>query len=116
MAKIFREKYFADGSFLNSTIGRRPSYAWRSIRASKSLLQAGMMWRVGDGKSIKIWQDWWIPSATTFAIQSPVVAMDSEARVTMLIDEETKWWNQPMFRAIFRREEADLTCSLAICP
>jgi hypothetical protein len=57
VAKIFREKYFADGSFLSSSLGRRPSYAWRSIWASKKLLQAGMMRRVGDGKSIRIWHD-----------------------------------------------------------
>jgi hypothetical protein len=45
-----------------------------------------------------------------------VVLLDSEARVSLLIDGETKWWNQTLVRAIFRREEADLICSLPICP
>lgn len=116
VAKVFGEKYFAEGSFLASSLWKRPSYSWRSIWASKKLLQAGMMWRVGDRKSIKIWKDRWIPSPTTFAIQSLIVILDSEARVSMLIDEETKWWNQVLVRTIFRRKEADLICSLANCP
>jgi hypothetical protein len=40
---IFKEKYYPEDNFLMSTLGRRPSYAWRSIWASKNLLQAGMI-------------------------------------------------------------------------
>jgi hypothetical protein len=30
-ATIIREKYYPHGTFLDSNIGHRPSYAWRSI-------------------------------------------------------------------------------------
>jgi hypothetical protein len=69
VARVFKEKYYPHASFQNSVLGNRPSYAWRSVHASQSLLQAGMMWRVGDGRSIKIWEDRWIPSPSTYSIQ-----------------------------------------------
>jgi hypothetical protein len=54
VAKVLKEKYYPNSTFLNSNLGRRPSYAWRSIWTVKKLLHVGMRWRVGDGKSIKI--------------------------------------------------------------
>lgn len=41
VAKIFQEKYYWGRSFLDSNLGRKPSYAWRSIWSSKKLLNEG---------------------------------------------------------------------------
>jgi hypothetical protein len=49
VAKIFKLKYFPENNFLHSSLGRRQSYARRSIWTAKNLLSEGMMWRVGDG-------------------------------------------------------------------
>jgi hypothetical protein len=57
MEKVFKEKYYPNGSFLESNMGRQPSYAWRNICNAKPLLKAGLGWRVGDGTSINIWTD-----------------------------------------------------------
>jgi hypothetical protein len=37
--------------------GSKPSFAWRSTLSAKELLQQGVVWRVGDGQSIKVWGD-----------------------------------------------------------
>ena len=74
------------------------------------------MWRVGDGRSIKIWGDKWLPSPTTYAIQSPVHVLDYEAKVCELIDPDTLWWNISLIEQIFMEEEVEKICSLAICP
>jgi hypothetical protein len=57
VTRILKEKYFSDLSSLNSSIGRNPSYALRSTWNVKNLLSVGLVWRVGDGNSIKIWKD-----------------------------------------------------------
>jgi hypothetical protein len=116
VSQIFREKYYPNASFQTSNLGRRPSYAWRSIWASRKLLQEGMRWRVGDGKSIRIWQDRWLPSPTTYAVQSPVTVLGGNARVSSLIDEDSKWWNKELVYSIFTKEEADIICSMPVSP
>ena len=101
VARIYSEKYYPNHTFLMSNVGSRPPYAWRSICAAKELLQAGLLWRVGDGRDTKVWHDRWIPSPTTYTVQSPV---GDEARVSSLIDTDTNWWNKPLIQAIFNRE------------
>jgi ribonuclease HI len=116
VAKIFKEKYHPGEDFLESGLGRRPSFAWRSIWNAKKLLQQGLIWRVGDGSSIHIWHDRWIPKPSTYTIQSPIRCLDNEATVKELIDADTLWWNIPLVQELFLKEEAELICSIPICP
>lgn len=51
-----------------------------------------MVWRVGDGRSIKIWHDKWLPVQTSNKVQSQVKILDSDARVSEIIEEETRQW------------------------
>lgn len=44
--------------------------------AAKPVLREGVRWCVGDGKSIKIWEDAWIPSTESGRIISPRPATD----------------------------------------
>jgi hypothetical protein len=62
VAQILKEKYYPNGSFLDAQMGRAPSLAWQSIFKAQDLLQGSLRWRVGNGKNIKIWGDWWLPS------------------------------------------------------
>jgi hypothetical protein len=116
VAKILKEKYFPNGSFLDSFLSKRPSYIWRSIWNAKPLIQEGMVWRVGNGRNIKIWGDKWLPSPTTHTIQSPIRNLDGEAKVCELIDQDLNWWNIPLIKEVFRKEEAEMICGMAICP
>jgi hypothetical protein len=75
-----------------------------------------MVWRVGNGRSIKIWGDTWLPSPMAYAIQSPVHILDSNALVCDLIDPNLQWWNIPLIREVLREEEVEKICSMAICP
>jgi hypothetical protein len=40
--------------------------------AAKETLQQGLIWRVGDGSSIKVWGDKWLPNPITYEVQSPI--------------------------------------------
>jgi hypothetical protein len=57
IAQIIRAKYYPNSSFLESKLGRRPSFIWRSFMVAKELISYGIHWRIGDGRSIKIWGD-----------------------------------------------------------
>jgi hypothetical protein len=66
VAQILKVKYFPHGSFLSAQLGRAPSLASRSIFKARDVLTGGLLWRVGNGESINIWGDKWLPSPTTF--------------------------------------------------
>jgi hypothetical protein len=101
-ARVFKEKYFQGGDFLNSTLGSRPSYAWRSLWQSKPTLQKGLLWRIGDGSQVKIWGDTWLPFTYSHKIQAPVHILSADATVSELINTESNWWNIPLVESIFQ--------------
>lgn len=41
-------------------VGNNPSYSWRSILSTRSLVDKDSRWRIGDGKNISIWKDVWL--------------------------------------------------------
>ena len=74
VARMFKAKYYPNDSFLSAKLGANPSFVWRSILAAQNILSQGMGCRVGDGKSISIVNDPWLPSS-----DSPYVVTESEA-------------------------------------
>ena len=66
------------------------SYAWRSILKGWDMLKEGMRWRVGDGNSIRVWTDPWLPSDFWPFVSSPVAQDFGEAKVVNLIDPVSK--------------------------
>ena len=73
-SRVFKEKYFSDCEFIKATLGKHPSFAWRSIMFGQTVVEKGRRWRVGSGKSIHIWTDDWLPSNSHPQILSPVQA------------------------------------------
>jgi hypothetical protein len=71
------------------------SFAWKSTWGSGDLLKDGLVWRIGNGSTVKIWSDKWVPIPDTYSIQSPPQAhiIEPNATVSELIDRDTQWWN-----------------------
>ena len=85
---------------------RGGSYAWRSILKGRDVIQRGSRWRVGDGKSINIWQHKWIPRKNSSLVASyPIESMEN-CSVAVLIDENERRWNEEVIDGIFSPEEA----------
>jgi hypothetical protein len=68
--KILKAKYFPNEGFLEAKLGSKPSYALRSLFGSRNLLFQGLLWRVGDGNSIRVWVDRWLPIPISYSVQS----------------------------------------------
>ncbi|CAA0823769.1 Ribonuclease H-like superfamily protein [Striga hermonthica] len=39
-----------------------PSFCWRSLTWSRDIITKGSAWKIGDGRSVDIFQDIWLPS------------------------------------------------------
>lgn len=53
-------KFFPTGSIFKAKVSIG-SYAWQSILKARSMIADGMMWRIGDGRSVHIYDENWIP-------------------------------------------------------
>lgn len=116
VARVYQAKYFLGGSFLGSTLGRNLSFIWRSIWNAKSLIQDGMMWRIGDGKNVRIWNDKWVPATPSHTILSPINGLNADATVNEIINQGVNWWNIPLIEQLFPPETAMQICSIPISP
>ena len=79
-------------------------------------MQEGLLWRVGDSRTVKIWNDRWVASPVTYSIQSTVQILDQETKVCALINEDTDWWNRNLVKSIFGEEEAAIMCGMVTSP
>jgi hypothetical protein len=46
---------------MNAKCLKRAPYTWKSILHGRDLLKEGLVWRVGDGEKIDVWNHNWIP-------------------------------------------------------
>lgn len=85
ISQIIKAKYYLNSSFLESEFGKRPSFILRSFMTAKDIISHGIIWRICDGHSIKIWGDKWLPNVN-YLVMSPVPILHSDALVSELID------------------------------
>lgn len=82
------------------------SFIWRSILDTKEVLEKGIKWVIGDGKTVSIWHDWWCGDKP-LAISHPGEHTRSTQKVDSLIvdgnwilDEITQYVDEDVLEAI----------------
>lgn len=90
MAKVLKAKYFRNHDIMEVKMGTQASYVWRSLMWSRELIRKGLCWRVGDGKSISIKTDAWIPGITGFRSKM-CFNQNNTTKVESLITRSGEW-------------------------
>ena len=67
---MLRAKYKVMGNWLNHKTVGSPSKIWRSLEGMKSLLARSAYMLIGNGNTVRIWEDPWILDLPNF-IPSP---------------------------------------------
>lgn len=102
MHHIYKARYFPSYSFLESHLGPNPSYAWRGIWEANPWLKEGSLWHLGNGESVNIWTDRWIPSQKAASFPQKLLgSVTLEANVSQLIDSRTMCWDIQALNSIF---------------
>lgn len=60
-AQVLKAKYYPNGALIDTVFGGNGSSTWHAIEYGLELLKKGILWRVGNGASIRAWRDPWIP-------------------------------------------------------
>ena len=63
---LLRAKYKVRSNWLNHQTTGSSSPTWRSIEGTKHLMAQSAYFQVGNGNSIRTWQDPWIPDLPSF--------------------------------------------------
>lgn len=112
-AKLLKGRYYPNCPFIDFGPTRSSSYTWQNLMYGKSLLERGIIWRVGDGEDIKIIKDKRIPDASCHPVQ-PIVQMTKDRKVSFLIDVSTRQWNEELVRICFRPTGAKNILNIAL--
>ena len=86
--KVYKTRYFPTCSFMEAGLGSNPSYVWRSLLEARELIREATVWKVGDGRSIKLEDHKWLPHPPKFQPNANL-----NLRVSDLFDPCTKQWH-----------------------
>ena len=75
-----------------------------------------MRWHIGDGKSVRITKDPWLPLSSPSYSLSAQNVVDSTERVSVLIHEDSQSWNREAIYGLFSEWEASVICSIPLPP
>ena len=95
-------------------MGSNRSHAWHSIHSSLKVIRKGTRWRVGNGKTIHIWEDKWLLTPTTYKTINPPCCFNDFPIVSALIDQDTKRWKANLVKKSFLPFEANTILNISL--
>ena len=107
--RVYKARYFPNGSFMQDELGGNPSLVWRSLLASRDILKEGARWKVGDGRTIGVATHNWLPCKPVFLHNPP-----SELRVCDLIKEDSRQWDRDKLYAMFNRSTCEYILAILL--
>uniref|UniRef100_A0ACD5X3E3 Uncharacterized protein n=1 Tax=Avena sativa TaxID=4498 RepID=A0ACD5X3E3_AVESA len=112
-ARVLKAKYFPDTDILHAEEKAGMSYTWRSILKGIDLLRQGIIKRVGDGTTIKIWSDPWVPRKWS---RTPITPRGNALveHVSDLIDPVEGGWDEQLVESIFWKQDAALILTIPL--
>lgn len=96
-------------------MGPCPSYSWRSILSSRSMLEMGVRWKVCNGNSIKMWKDAWLRVNGIGKLITPIRVLNREATVVSLLDNERHLWRRDIISEVLFPIDKDRILNVPIC-
>ncbi|CAN1135039.1 Uncharacterized mitochondrial protein AtMg00310 [Linum perenne] len=112
-ASFFKGRYFPKNSFMEASLGSKPSWGWRSILHGRELLRVGLIWQVGSGSSINPFIDPWVTNLQnlrpTIEMKNPISTIPGS--VANLISRGS--WDIEFFNSIFDRNSV---CQIVSIP
>ncbi|CAH9122687.1 unnamed protein product, partial [Cuscuta epithymum] len=107
-ARVFRARYYPGGSYLTAKIGNNPSFIWRSLVEVQKITGEGVRWRVGDGSSINIWRDPWLPDKDNPRVSSECFHGLEGASVAGLFKPLRAGWDEDILVDLFNARDREL--------
>lgn len=112
-ARVLKGRYFPTCEFMQATVPKNSSATWRAIVEGREALHTGLIKRIGDGTTVSIWDDKWIPNT----LKMTPVARLGDAQISLvsdLIDSENWTWKSDLVKASFIPPDADAILNIPL--
>nr|POE84677.1 putative ribonuclease h protein [Quercus suber]POF15784.1 putative ribonuclease h protein [Quercus suber] len=90
------------------------SFTWKSLLQACQVIDLGSRWKIGDGQSIRIRDDRWLPKIPATRIVSPSAMIPPEAKVSELINEDNHAWRSALIMSEFLPHEATMILGIPL--
>lgn len=101
LSRVLIGKYCYSESFLSVTEKNSISHGWRGVLLGRDLLKEKLGWVVGNGLSIKAWQDPWLSVTEQMRPIGPVAEGSNDLTVAQLLREGSMEWNEEQIQECF---------------
>uniref|UniRef100_A0A2N9EDK3 Reverse transcriptase zinc-binding domain-containing protein n=1 Tax=Fagus sylvatica TaxID=28930 RepID=A0A2N9EDK3_FAGSY len=110
-----RNKYKVTADWLREEPLKYASKTWKAIERMKILINNGACFLVGDGESIDVWKEPWVPWLHNFTPKPKYPSMIlSPLKVADLIDNNSRSWNLRRIQELFDAESAEAISKIKI--
>ncbi|EEE66057.1 hypothetical protein OsJ_22054 [Oryza sativa Japonica Group] len=97
---VLKGRYFPNSDFWNAPKPTAASFTWRSILFGRDLLRKGVRWGIGNGSSVKILKDHWIPGIKPSMVR-PLLPMPDDVTVDFLVNAAIGEWDEDKVFSFF---------------
>lgn len=112
--RVFKARFFPNFSISEAKDSIAGSYAWKSILNDRDVIQKGMVWQIGNGQSMCVKEDKWLPRKASSSIISTLPAVLPETRVSSLIDADRWEWKSELIQKLFLPSEASMIMGIPL--
>uniref|UniRef100_A0A803L0F3 Reverse transcriptase zinc-binding domain-containing protein n=1 Tax=Chenopodium quinoa TaxID=63459 RepID=A0A803L0F3_CHEQI len=113
VARVLKGKYYPHSSLMEAKVYSNSSYTWRSIMGARDVLWKGARKPVGNGSTVHIWKDPWVPTLPDFKVFSS--SRDNGEGPTFVRDLwANNSWNNAALSLLFSPTEIKEICNIPV--
>ena len=105
LSKVLFGKYCHSESFMEVTQKSASSHGWRGVLIGRDLLKENMGWVVGNGSSIRIWDDAWLSLTSKLRPTGPSTEASINITVADLFQDNSRDWDDGKIRSLLPQWE-----------
>ncbi|OVA00921.1 Reverse transcriptase zinc-binding domain [Macleaya cordata] len=113
-AELLTAKYLRSDSFWTRKVVYGSSPIWAGIMSVRDSISKFVCWSIGDGHTVRVWTDPWVPGVPTFRVDGYPYARERIFRVVDLFISQTRCWNAELIHSCFPPHEAKAILSIRL--
>ncbi|XP_027122082.1 uncharacterized protein [Coffea arabica] len=112
ISKVLRARYFPNDSILTCKPHKIASWIWQGLLGARSLIEKGVIRRIGNGRSTSIWGHRWIPGYSS-GRPTPLGPQSCDLKMVHELISHHRWKKNNLFK-YFMQSDAEKILNIPI--